>query len=76
MNEFDHMLKPAEEIMDDLIDGTIGDLESAADLESAGDRITDPVTISRETVLTALQLLKTYNALYMIDYKEYCQEWD
>ena len=70
MNEFDHMLKPDEEIMDNIIYGTIGDLESAAD------QITDTVTISRETVLTALQLLKTYNALYMIDYKEYCQEWD
>lgn len=70
MNEFDHMLKPDEEIMDNIIYGTIGDLESAAD------QITDTVTISRETVLTALQLLKTYNALYMIDYKEYCTEWD
>lgn len=69
MNEFDHMLKPDEEIMDNIIYGTIGDLESAAD------RITDPVTISRGTVVTALQLLKTYNALHMIDYKDYCREW-
>ena len=35
-----------------------------------------PVTVPRATALRALQLLKTYNALYCIDRDDYDTEWD
>jgi hypothetical protein len=63
-------LSQDEALMHDIICETLFELEEAVKKEG------EKVMIDRKTILKALQLLKTYNALYYIDYDEYCTEWD
>ena len=59
--------------MQNLIMDTIDELEEAI---GEPEQEIKPVTVPRATALRALQLLKTYNALYCIDRDDYDTEWD
>ena len=68
----ERLLTKEEEMICDIVYGTIGELEDAVgEIEMAG----ETVTMQRSTALKALQLLKAYSALYSLEYKDYNREY-
>lgn len=63
-------LTKEEEMICDIIYGTIGELEAATE------PTTDQVTIDRMTCLKAMQLLKAYSALFELSYDDYNYDYD
>jgi len=63
-------LTKEEEMICDIIYGTIGELEAATE------PTTDQITIDRVTCLKAMQLLKAYNCLYELTYDDYNYNYD
>lgn len=59
-----------EEMINDIIFGTIGELETATEA------ICDKIMVDRDTCLKAMQLLKAYNAMFGLTYEDYCREYD
>lgn len=65
-------LEPEDKYVRDLIDDAISELDKAVSRPWTKQTL----TITRETALTTLQLLKAFSSLYTLSYDEYCIEYD